>query len=341
MTFLGLIEILDSGFSIPDLTFQQSFMKHVFGPVSSKRLGQSLGVDVLPPKSCTWNCIYCQLGKTREYVTERREFFPREEIFGEIREAVQSPADIDWITFVGSGETTLYKGLGWLIRETKKITDTPVAVITNGSLLHLEEVRNELLRADAVLPSLNAGSAELFERIDRPAPGFTYERHIEGLTEFREIYRGKLWVEVMLIAGINDSAEALQDIAAALGKIRPDTVHLVLPTRPSTEQDVHLPSENAIARARLILSHVAKVVHPAKGSMNLRNTVDIIETVVSITRRHPLQERELHHALDELIPGEPDQVERMIEQLLGSGRFKTVTLQDGEVYWVPASECDD
>lgn len=311
-------------------------MKHVFGPVSSKRLGQSLGVDVLPPKSCTWNCIYCQLGKTRIYVTERREFFPREEILAEIKQAIDGSAAIDWITFVGSGETTLYKGLGWLIREIKKITDIPVAVITNGSLLSFEEVRDELLQADAVLPSLNAGSAELFDRIDRPAPGFTYERHIEGLIEFRKVYHGMLWVEVMLIAGMNDSTEALLDIALVLEKVKPDTVHLVLPTRPSTESSVRLPSENAIARARFILSHVVKVVHPVKGSMNLKSTADIIETVIAITKRHPLQERELRNALDELIPDEPDQVELVIRQLLGSGKFKTVMLQDGEVYWVPA-----
>ncbi|WP_294347022.1 radical SAM protein [Prosthecochloris sp.] len=311
-------------------------MKHVFGPVSSKRLGQSLGVDVLPSKSCTWNCIYCQLGKTRIYVTERREFFPREEILAEIKQAVDGSAAIDWITFVGSGETTLYKGLGWLIQEIKKVTDIPVAVITNGSLLSFEEVRDDLLQADAVLPSLNAGSAELFDRIDRPAPGFTYERHIEGLIAFRNVYPGKLWVEVMLIAGMNDSAEALQDIAAVLEKIRPDTVHLVLPTRPSTESSVRLPSENAVARARLILSPVVQVVHPVKGSMSLKSTTDIIETVIAITKRHPLQERELRHALDELITDEPDRVEFVIRQLLGSGKFKTVTLQDGEVYWVPA-----
>ncbi|MCW8796318.1 MAG: radical SAM protein [Chlorobium sp.] len=313
-------------------------MQHVFGPVSSKRLGQSLGVDVLPPKSCTWNCIYCQLGKTGEYVTERREFYPREEILEEIRQAVEDSAAVDWITFVGSGETTLYKGIGWLIRETRKVTSIPIAVITNGSLLSEEDVREELLEADAVLPSLNAGSPELFDRIDRPCPGFTYERHIEGLVEFRKVYRGMLWVEVMLIAGVNDTAEALQDIASALEKVRPDTVHLVLPTRPSTESDVRLPAEEGLARARLVLSQVATVVHPVKGSMNLKNTADIIETVTAITRRHPLQDRELRHALDELIPDEPDQVERLIVRLLGSGKFKTVTLQDGEIYWVPASD---
>ncbi|MBF0585564.1 radical SAM protein [Prosthecochloris sp. N3] len=313
-------------------------MKYVFGPVSSKRLGQSLGVDILPPKSCTWNCIYCQLGRTKEYVTARREFFPKEDILAEIRQAVHSGAPIDWITFVGSGETTLYRHLGWLIHETKQVTDIPVAVITNGSLLSDEDVRNELLEADAVLPSLNAGSADLFNRIDRPAPGFTFERHVEGLRSFREIYNNRLWVEVMLIAGLNDSVEALQDIADILETVRPDMVHLVLPTRPSTESTVHLPHDEAVTRARLILSSVAQVVHPAKKAMNLKNTDDIISTVSAITMRHPLQERELRHALDELLPDDPDQAERMIETLLGSGRFKTLTLEDGEVYWVPVTD---
>lgn len=313
-------------------------MKHVFGPVSSKRLGQSLGVDVLPSKSCTWNCIYCQLGRTKEYVTRRREFFPKEEVLAEIRTAVESGAVIDWITFVGSGETTLYRGLGWLIRETKKLTSIPVAVITNGSLLSEEEVRNELLEADAVLPSLNAGSPDLFERIDRPAPGFDYRRHIDGLVAFRKVYRGKLWVEVMLIKGVNDTADALQDIAGVLREVKPDTVHIVLPTRPSTEPGVGLPEETGVARARLILSGVAQVVCPAKGSMSLKNTQDVIETVSAITMRHPVQERELRHALDELVPDDPDQVERMIEAMLGSGRFKTLRLADGEIYWVQASD---
>ncbi|HHE08223.1 MAG TPA: radical SAM protein, partial [Chlorobaculum parvum] len=199
-------------------------MNYVFGPVSSKRLGQSLGVDLLPSKSCTWNCIYCQLGRTKEYVTERREFYPKEEILAEILETVASGKPIDWITFVGSGETTLYKGLGWLISEVKKATEIPVAVITNGSLLYLSEVRRELLEADAVLPSLNAGSAELFERIDRPAPGFTFERHVEGLRLFRQEYRGKLWIEAMLIKGVNDSDEAFGELAAVLSEIKPDMI---------------------------------------------------------------------------------------------------------------------
>lgn len=313
-------------------------MKYVFGPVSSKRLGQSLGVDVLPSKSCTWNCVYCQLGRTLEYTTERREFFPKEDILAEIQQALHTGSSIDWITFVGSGETTLYKGLGWLIHETKKITPVPVAVITNGSLLSEENVRNELLEADAVLPSLNAGSEELFNAIDRPAPGFTFTRHVDGLKAFREVYRNQLWVEVMLLKGINDSAEALQDIANILETIRPDMVHLVLPSRPSTESTVHLPEDDTLTRARLILSTVTTVLHPSKKAMALSSSSDIIETVAAITMRHPLQDRELRHAIDELVSDDADQAERMIETLLVSDRFKTLTLEDGEVYWVPATD---
>ena len=308
-------------------------MKYVFGPVSSKRLGQSLGVDLLPPKSCTWNCVYCQLGRTKRFVSERSEFFPKEEILNEIVEALGSSPSIDWITFVGSGETTLYKGIGWLIHEVKQRTKVPVAVITNGSLLHLPDVRAELLEADAVLPSLNAGSEELFDRIDRPAPGFDFAWHMEGLRHFREEYSGKLWVEVMLIAGLNDSDEALEDLAAALREIRPDTVHLVVPTRPAPESFVGMPDEEVIQKAVFILSKASPVVHPVKGSMNLKGASDLLEAVTSIAVRHPVQERELEGALFECFPGDPEAVRLAMSSMLASGRFETV-LQGKELYWV-------
>jgi wyosine [tRNA(Phe)-imidazoG37] synthetase (radical SAM superfamily) len=308
-------------------------MKHVFGPVSSKRLGQSLGVDLLPSKSCTWNCIYCQLGRTRQFVSARCEFFPKEEILHEILDALETQSAIDWITFVGSGETTLYKGIGWLIREVKKATSIPVAVITNGSLLHLPEVREELLEADAVLPSLNAGSEELFDRIDRPASGFSFEQHIEGLKRFRHDYTGKLWVEVMLIAGLNDTDEALADLAALLVDIRPDMVHLVLPTRPAPEGFVGMPAEDRIRRAVFILSKAAPVVHPAKGEMELGSVENLLETVTGIAVRHPLQERELEAALNRLFPGMPAKVHESMSSLFASGRFEKIR-QGDEMYWV-------
>jgi len=308
-------------------------MNYVFGPVSSKRLGQSLGVDLLPSKSCTWNCVYCQLGRTKEYVTERREFFPKEDILAEILDAVASGKKIDWITFVGSGETTLYKGLDWLIAEVKKATEIPVAVITNGSLLSLPEVRKELLQADAVLPSLNAGSAELFERIDRPAPGFSFEKHIEGLRLFRQEYRGKLWVEVMLIKGLNDSEAALKEMADVLAEIRPDMIHLVLPTRPAPESVVGIPDEELVQRAVFILSAAAPVLHPAKGEMNLGSAENLLDTVAAIASRHPVQERELETALGKLFAGDAAKIREALDSLFATGRFDKVR-QGEELYWI-------
>lgn len=308
-------------------------MNYVFGPVSSKRLGQSLGVDLLPSKSCTWNCIYCQLGRTKEYATERQEFFPKEKVLAEILETVASGKQIDWITFVGSGETTLYKGLGWLIGEVKKTSSIPVAVITNGSLLYLSEVRAELLEADTVLPSLNAGSAELFERIDRPAPGFTFERHIEGLRRFRQEYRGKLWIEVMLIKGMNDSEEVLRDLVAVLSDIKPDMIHLVLPTRPTPEGYAPMPDDDRIRRAVFMLSAVASVNHPAKGEMTLSSADNLLDTVSGIVSRHPLQERELQQALKKLFEGDATKGDQAMDELFSSGRFGKVH-QGGELYWI-------
>src|SRR4030042_2371613 len=176
-------------------------MKYVFGPVPSRRLGQSLGIDPVPLKTCNWNCVYCQLGRTIPLKNVRGEFFPREDILTEVKQALASHklGEIDWVTFVGSGETTLHTGLGWLVRQVKLLTDIPVAIITNGSLLYLPEVRREISSADAVLPSLDAGNIKLYRRINRPHPEIRFTRLVDGLVAFREEYQGKLWIEVMLV----------------------------------------------------------------------------------------------------------------------------------------------
>ena len=308
-------------------------MKYVFGPVSSKRLGQSLGVDLLPPKSCTWNCVYCQLGKTKKFVSGRQEFFSRKEVLDEIREALTINKSLDWITFVGSGETMLYKGIGWLVAEVKKLTNTPVAVITNGSLLYLPEVRQELLQADAVLPSLNAGSEALHDQICRPASGLTFQQHIDGLAAFRREYKGRLWIEVMLLGGINDTDAALNDLANVLEEIHPDMVHLVLPTRPAPEQEIRLPSDERLEQAISILSRVAVVINPLKGNMDLRNAPDMLEAITAIVSRHPVQQRELQKAVADCFPGEAQKADEVLSGLFTSGRF-TLVEHNGEPYWV-------
>ena len=144
--------------------------EYVFGPVISRRLGRSLGIDPIPGKTCNWNCVYCQLGRTTPLVNERAEYTPADEIVAQVARAVESTGidNIEWITFAGSGEPTLHTRLGWMIRQTQSSINLPIAILTNGSLLYLPEVREAIVTADAVSPNLDAGSEELFRKINRP-----------------------------------------------------------------------------------------------------------------------------------------------------------------------------
>ncbi|MDY6872844.1 MAG: radical SAM protein [Chloroflexota bacterium] len=297
--------------------------KNVFGPVPSRRLGQSLGIDPVPLKSCNWNCVYCQLGRTHSFVLERQSFYKNETIIPQVQKTLAShgPGEIDWITFVGSGETTLHLGLGEMIREVKSMTKIPVAVITNGSLLYLDEVREELKAADAVLPTLDAGNPNLYHKINRPHPELTFERLVSGLISFRKVYKNKLWVEVMLVRGLNDSEEALKEIAGLLEQIQPDEVHIVQPTRPPVELWVKPPDDPAILRAQIILGAKATAVLPAKGTFDLSGEDDLVNAIVEIITRHPMQETELVHSLKKW---SPNQIKEVLHLLEDSGRAQVV-----------------
>jgi len=275
-------------------------MKHVYGPVPSRRLGQSLGVDPIPLKTCNWNCVYCQLGRSRPMVNERKRYFPPEDILMEVSQTLEShkPGKIDWITFVGSGETTLHADLGWLIQQTKASTDLPVAVITNGSLFYLPMVRDELSHADAVLPSLDAGTPEIYKRVNRPHPAVSFTQLLDGLVRFREEYQGKLWIEVMLVRDLNDTETALRDIAAALQRVQPDEVHILQPTRPPVEPWVKPPDDEGLLRARAILGEIARVVHPASGSFDFSGSESLLDAIIGIITRHPMREDELQKTLE-------------------------------------------
>ncbi|MFL7894293.1 MAG: radical SAM protein [Anaerolineales bacterium] len=298
-------------------------MKYVFGPVPSRRLGQSLGIDTIPLKTCNWNCVYCQLGRTRPLTNKRMEYFPKEEILQEVKESLKSHAagDIDWVTFVGSGEPTLHANIGWLIRQVKKITHLPVAVITNGSLLNLAEMREDLSAADAVLPSIDAGTADLYRQINRPHPAIPYESFVEGLVNFRKEYQGNLWIEVMLVRGLNDTEKALWAISRALAKIQPDEVHINQPTRPPVETWVQPPDEDGIIRAMAILGVFSKVVHPAEGTFDLSGYENPLDAIVSIITRHPMSQEQIERSLSQL---SSQQVEQALADLEASGRAQKI-----------------
>jgi wyosine [tRNA(Phe)-imidazoG37] synthetase (radical SAM superfamily) len=298
-------------------------MKNVFGPVPSRRLGRSLGIDPVPLKTCNWNCVYCQLGRSLPPVNERREFFPREEMIDEFGRALANhgPGEIDWITFIGSGETTLHAGIGWLIRQVKARTSLPVAVITNGSLLCFPETREALAFADAVLPSLDAGDARLYRKINRPHPDIRFERLIEGLLAFRNEYRGKLWIEVMLVRGLNDTEAALRKIATTLANIRPDEIHIVQPDRPSSEPWVQSPDKEGMLGARTIFGDVARIIHPTGGDFKFSGNSSLVDAVVEIITRHPMREDELTETLRRWSPGEWTAILKELEE---SGKAQAV-----------------
>jgi wyosine [tRNA(Phe)-imidazoG37] synthetase (radical SAM superfamily) len=253
----------------------------------------------------------------------RREYFPREEMIAEFEQALANhkPNEIDWITFIGSGETTLHAGIGWLIQQVKARTHLPVAVITNGSLLYLPEIRHALSAADAVMPSLDAGNAQLYRKINRPHPDIEFNRLVEGLASFRNEYQGKLWVEVMLVCGLNDTESALQEIAATLTNIRPDEIHIVQPDRPAVEPWVQPPDEEGLLRARAILGDAAKIIHPASGSFDVSGYSSLVEAVIGIITRHPMREDELIETLRHSVPGE---MKATLQELEKSGKAQVV-----------------
>ncbi|MGD8603462.1 MAG: radical SAM protein [Anaerolineales bacterium] len=306
-------------------------MKYVFGPVPSRRLGRSLGIDPIPLKTCNWNCVYCQLGRTRPLTNKIQPYHPIETILAEVSRvlAADPPPAIDWITIVGSGEPTLHAELGQLIIGLQGMTSLPIAVITNGALLFRPETRAALKPAQAVLPSLDAGSAELYKRINRPYPELSFERVLEGLVQFRREYSGHYWLEVMLMDGLNDSENALQDLAGAIARIQPDLVHLSLPTRPPAEDWVKPSTPQGQARAISILGEHALVISDPGGDFKLDPQEDILKAIASILQRHPMSQDQL----EQTIAQQPEvDVEDVLHRLESSG-LAQVVIRQGQRFW--------
>jgi len=268
-------------------------MKYIYGPVPSRRLGNSLGIDPLPSKTCNYQCIYCQLGKTTNFTNIRKNFFPKEEIISEMERAIELHENsIDYITFVGSGEPTLYKDLKELIIKAKEFSKEPIAVITNGSLLNKKEVQDALMLSDLVLPSLDAGDKQLFIRINRPHPSIKFKDMIEGFINFRRIFNGKFWIEVMLIRGINDSKEELLKIKEKIDLINPDRVDINVPIRPPVEKWVKIPDKNTLSILNKIFIDYSNINFPEEGKFSIYSS-NLEEELLSILERHPMRQDQI------------------------------------------------
>jgi len=239
-------------------------MKYIYGPVQSRRLGHSLGITLTPYKTCNFNCVYCQLGRSINIAKERREYISIQEILNEIKlwlkENAEKAKELDYITLSGSGEPTLNIKTGELISQIKNITAIPVAVITNASLMNIAEVRHELLNVDLIVPSLDAATDEIFAKIDRPAQDIKIDDIINGLIDLRKEFRGKLWLEVMLVKGFNDNLSHIRKLKEIIEKINPDKIQLNSPVRTTAEENIRAVDKKRLEEIRQVLGEKCEIL---------------------------------------------------------------------------------
>ncbi len=279
--------------------------KYVYGPVPSRRLGISLGIDILPHKVCNFNCVYCECGKSMKLIAERSEYYPTKDILAEIKNFIEKNPAPDFITFSGSGEPTLHSGLGFMLKSIKQ--DFPlikIAVITNSSLLNNKEVRDEIICADLVLPSLDAASEEAYIKIDRPHPAIKISDVIEGISEFSKEFKKssplkKLWLEVFIIDGINTDDYNIGKLHEAILKINPDKVQLNTLDRPGAEEWVKPAAGEVLetVKAKLEFNNV-EIIKRFKNRAEVkayRN--DIENAIIDTLKRRPSTREDLSAVL--------------------------------------------
>ncbi len=277
---------------------------HLFGPLLSRRLGMSLGVDVIPRKVCSLDCVYCEVGRTTRYAVTPEPHYGVAEVASEIEAALALRPDIEWVTFSGSGEPTLNARLGDMIREVRTRTATPVAVITNGTLLWMEEVRRMLMEADAVLPSLDAATQSVFRQINKPDPRLDVSVVIDGLKAFRKEYRGILLLEILFVQGINDGDEEVLALKKAVGEIRPDKVHLNTVVRPPAEAWAAPVNARRMQEIAAMIGSGCGIIADAEPSRKRASTELTPETIRQLLLRRPMKAVELrdaYHADDDVL----------------------------------------
>lgn len=272
-------------------------MKYLFGPVPSRRLGFSLGVDIIPFKVCSLDCVYCQLGRTTEKTTQRTEYAPIEPVIEELKDWAQKGGKADYITLSGSGEPTLNSRLGDLIDEIKKITDIPVAVITNSTLLTDEAVRNACLKADLVVPSLDAADQEIFEKINRPASNVNIKEIIEALRLFKLQFKGKFWLEIFFIESVNTSDQHIAQLKSAIDIIKPDKIQLNTAVRPTADQGISPMTYEKLQAIADKLGDNAEVVASFPTSETGKKIRTTAETLLSMLKRRPCSLQDICQSL--------------------------------------------
>jgi wyosine [tRNA(Phe)-imidazoG37] synthetase (radical SAM superfamily) len=252
----------------------------------------------VPYKVCSYDCIYCQLGRTKQKTIERKPYIPAEDILNQVQQKLKEGVSADYITLAGSGEPTLNTDMGPLIQGIKKLTEIPIAVLTNGSLLGSREVRESLMEADAILPSLDAHDEEGFQAINRPHPEIRFEAVLEGLLAFRKEYPGQIWLEVFVLDGLNASPTDATHFKHWIEKVNPQKVHVNTAVRPAAETYARKVPAEEMATFCSIIGERAEVITPFKGTERHEGGTDIEEDLLNILARRPCTLDDISSALN-------------------------------------------
>lgn len=294
---------------------------HIYGPVPSRRLGFSLGIDIIPFKTCTLDCIYCQLGPTIQKTICRREFFSPSEILSQIKKKLSSGQRIDYITFSGSGEPTLNLALGQLIREIKKITSVPVAVLTNSTLLTRKNVRKVLMPADLVVPSLDAATQDIFHKINRPYKSLKVKEIINGLSLFRQEFKSSIWLEVMLAKGVNDSLTHIKKLKKAISKIKPDKIQLNTVIRPPAERFARPLNMKELKKIKNLLEKNCEIIAEFNKKEQIPPSENLEDVILTMIQRRPVTLTDISASLGK----HKNEILKYLNFLLKEGKIRSIS----------------
>ncbi|MGA1843733.1 MAG: radical SAM protein [bacterium] len=305
----------------------------IFGPVPSRRLGRSLGVDLVPYKTCTFDCVYCELGPTTCHIRTRRSYTPVDVLCDELGERLQQlKGAVDIVTLAGSGEPTLNADLGVIIERIRGMTDRPLGILTNSSLLSDKTVRDALRPLDLVVPSLDAVSDRIFQQINRPVEGIGIEEILHGLIRLREEFTGEIWLEVLVCQGINDDESELARIKEASDSIHPDRIHVNTVFRPPSVEGVRAVSPDRLEEIAAFMGKNAQAVGAARtregaaaGSRSVRTRL------TTLLRRRPCTSDDIASALCIA------RIEalKLVEQMVVEGAVERIEHQGTTYYRAP------
>jgi wyosine [tRNA(Phe)-imidazoG37] synthetase (radical SAM superfamily) len=305
--------------------------KHLFGPVPSRRLGMSLGIDLIPPKICTLNCVYCECGATTRLTHERKEYVPVKEVFSELDDFFRHNPDPDTLTFSGAGEPTLHIHIGEVIAYLKSLRPSlPVAVLTNGTLFTDQRVRRELMQADLVLPSLDAATDKALRKINRPRKELRAADYIRGLVDFSREFSGQIWLEIFLLPGYNDDEENLEALKMAVGEIGPQRIQLNTLDRPGTVRGLHpVPMERLEEIAAWFGMEQVEVIAPPPKRRETRSYRDDLESAILETiSRRPCTLEDLEKILGLHI----HEINKYLGVLEEAGKIESIRQERGTFY---------